>query len=293
MKISVVVNTFNEEKNLERCLRSAEPLADEVVVVDMHSTDKTNQIAKKFKAKVFLHEYTRYVETARSFALSKATGDWILLLDADEEISPSLAQTLAKMAQTGEADWVELPRKNIIFGQWIKNSRWWPDYLPRFFKRGKVSVPVKIHAPYEKEGRGIQLPAEEENALIHHNFQSVSQFIERLNRYTDIQAEELIKEEKKFVWTDLLIKPANEFFSRFFVGEGYKDGLHGLVLALLQSFSELVLYLKLWEKGGFAEANISDLGSVMEKVIRDYLYWQQKVSANAFTKIRLKIKSKI
>jgi (heptosyl)LPS beta-1,4-glucosyltransferase len=293
MKISVVVNTFNEEKNLERCLRSVEPLADEIVVVDMHSTDKTAQIAKKFKAKVFLHEYTRYVEPARNFALRQAQGDWILLLDADEEISPSLAQTLAKMAQAGEVDWVELPRKNIIFGQWVKNSRWWPDFLPRFFKRGKVSIPAKIHAPYEKEGRGIRLPAEEENALVHYHYESIFQYLERLNRYTDIQSEELKKESYLFHWQDLIIKPANEFFSRFFAGEGYKDGLHGLALALLQAFSEFILYLKLWEKGGFTETDIGGLSNVMEKIIRDYLYWQQKITANAFTKIRLKIKSRI
>ena len=293
MKISVVVNTFNEEKNLERCLRSVESLASEIVVVDMHSTDGTIRIAKKFKAKVFPHEYTHYVEPARNFALSKATGDWILLLDADEEISSGLAKTLTEIAQAGEVDWVELPRKNIIFGQWIKNSRWWPDYLPRFFKRGKVSISAEIHASYEKEGRGIQLPAEEENALVHHHYESIFQYLERLNRYTDIQAGKLKEKGYAFCWQDLIIKPANEFFSRFFAGEGYRDGLHGLALALLQAFSELVLYLKIWEKGGFAKENINALDGVMEKIMRDWLYWQQKVTANAFTKIRLKIKSKI
>jgi (heptosyl)LPS beta-1,4-glucosyltransferase len=293
MKISVVVNTFNEEKNLERALKSVQDFADEIVVVDMHSTDRTVQIAKKFKAKVFLHEYTRFVEPARNFALRQAQGDWILILDADEELPASLAKTLIETAKAGEADWVELPRKNMIFSQWIKNSRWWPDFLPRFFKKGKVSIPAKIHAPYEKEGQGIRLPAEEENALVHHHYESISQYLERLNRYTDIQAEELKEKGYLFCWQDLMIKPANEFFSRFFAGEGYKDGLHGLVLALLQAFSELVLYLKIWEKGGFTKENINSLTEVMEKIMRDYLYWQQKVTANAFAKIRLKIKSKI
>jgi len=293
MRISVVINTFNEEKNLERCLRSVKDFGGEIVVVDMHSADKTVVIAKKFGAKIFQHPYTRFVEPARNFAISKATGDWILILDADEELPTGLAKTLIEIAKAGEVDWVELPRKNLIFGQWIKNSRWWPDFLPRFFKKGKVSIPAKIHAPYEKEGRGIQLPAEEENALIHHHYESISQYLERLNRYTDIQSEELKKKGYLFGWQDLIIKPANEFFSRFFAGEGYKDGLHGLVLALLQAFSELVLYLKVWEKGGFAKENIESLAEVMEKIIRDYLYWQQKITANAFAKIRLKIKSKI
>lgn len=293
MKISVVINTFNEEANLRRCLESIKDLVDEIVVVDMHSSDGTVAIAKKFGAKVFQHQYTRFVEPARNFALRHAQGDWILVMDADEELPKTLATKLKEIAQEDQVNWVEIPRQNIIFGQWISHSRWWPDYLPRFFKRGKVSVPAKIHAPYEKEGRGIQLPAEEENALIHYHYESIFQYLERLNRYTDIQSEELKKKGYLFHWQDLIVKPANEFFSRFFAAEGYKDGLHGLVLALLQAFSELIVYLKLWEKGGFAEANISGLGTVMEKIIRDYLYWQQKTSPNIFEKFRLKVKSKI
>ncbi len=293
MKISCLINTFNEEKNLERCLKSVKDFGDEIVVVDMHSTDKTVAIAKRFKAKVFNHEYTRFVEPARNFALSKTTGDWLLVIDADEELPASLGRKLKEIAVANEADFVEIPRQNIIFGQWLRHSRWWPDYLIRFFKPGKVSFSSKIHQPPEAQGRGMKLEATEENALVHHNFQTISQFVERLNRYSDIQAEELRESGREFNWKDLMVKPANEFFSRFFAGEGYKDGLHGLVLALLQAFSELVVYLKLWEKNGFEEANINELGGVMEKIIRDYLFWQQKVTANAFTKIRLKIKSKI
>lgn len=293
MKISVVVNTYNEEKNISRCLESVKDFADEIVIVDMHSSDKTMEIAKRYGSRVFQHEYTRYVEPARNFALSKAQGDWVLLIDADEELPTSLAKELKEIADGERVEYVEIPRKNIIFGKWIGHSRWWPDYLIRFFKKGKVIFSDKIHVPPETSGKGIKLEAMEEKALIHYNFQSISQFVERLNRYTDIQSEELVKSGYKFVWEDLISKPANEFFSRFFAGEGYKDHLHGLALALLQGFSELVLYLKVWERSKFEEKNIKDFGSVSQRVVSDFFHWWQKISSKPLDKIRLKIKSKL
>ncbi|MCL5090881.1 MAG: glycosyltransferase family 2 protein [Patescibacteria group bacterium] len=289
MKISVVVNTYNEEKNLRRCLESVRQLADEIVVVDMHSTDETISIAKKFKANVFLHDYTRYVEPARNFALSKASGDYIFLIDADEELSPSLSSNLKKIAQDNQVDWIDLPRKNIIFGKWIKHSRWWPDYLTRFFRNGKVKFSDKIHVTPIKEGDGLMLEASEENALIHYNYQTISQYLERLNRYTDIQAEEI----ETVNVTDLLKKPANEFFSRFFEAEGYKDGIHGLALASLQAFSELVIYLKVWEKNGFVEKETRDINKTFLEIINDCLFWLGKQSSTSIAKLCLKIKSKL
>lgn len=302
-KISVVINTYNEEKNIKRCLESLKnfqlpitdslPLVTEVIVVDMHSDDKTVEIAQKFNAKIYYHDYTRYVEPARNFALAKATGEYIFLIDADEELSPSLASELSKIAEDGKIDYVEIPRKNIIFGKWIENSRWWPDYLIRFFKKGKVNFSDEIHVPPKAEGTALRLDAGEKFAIVHYNFQSVYQYIERLNRYTDIQAGEIFKKATVFTWTDLIVKPADEFFSRFFAAEGYKDGLHGLTLAFLQGFSEFVLYLKVWEKERFKEQNINELEKVSLRVANDYFFWLQKITKNPFNKLRLKAKAKI
>jgi len=293
VKISAVINTYNEEQNIGRCLDSVKNFADEIVVVDMHSTDKTVEIARKYGAKVFQHEYTRYVEPARNFALSKASGDWIFLIDADEELPGMLADKLRNIAKENEIDYVEIPRKNIIFEKWIKHSRWWPDYLVRFFKKGKVKFSEEIHIRPKTEGKGFKLEAVEENAIIHHNFQSISQFIERLNRYTDIQAEEVAKTGVKFEWQQVLTRPADEFFSRFFAGEGYKDGFHGLVLSILQSFSELVVYLKVWEQNKFEEESIENWGKTVQKIIGDFLFWQRKITDGFFKKIGLEIKRKI
>src|SRR3989344_6147563 len=154
--ISVVINTLNEEENLPRAISSVKGLADEIVVVDMHSEDATGDIAKKAGAKVFLHERTGYVEPARNFAISKTTGDWIFILDADEEIPDTLANRLRDISDNmHQIDFVEIPRKNIIFGKWMKESMWWPDYHIRFFKKGSVSWNEKIHSKPETKGSGI------------------------------------------------------------------------------------------------------------------------------------------
>lgn len=299
MKISVVINTWNEEKNIERCLKSV-GWADEIVVVDMYSKDETVELAKKLGAKVYSHKYTTYVEPARDFALSKATGDWILVLDADEEIPTELAKKLKRLAKKpGEIRFFRLPRKNLIFGKWIKHSRWWPDHIIRFFKKGSVTWSDKIHSVPLTRGEGKDLEAKEANSIVHYHYQSISQYLERLNRYTDIQAKELIDSDYKFAWQDLLKKPTGEFLSRFFADEGYKDGLHGLVLALLQAFSELVKYLKVWEEEGFKtqELLFSDFIPEMKKLGKEATYWLTtsliKETKGSGKKFFLKIRQKL
>lgn len=276
--ISVIINTFNEEKNIQSALKSVS-WADEIIVCDMYSDDKTVQIAKKMEAKVIYHKRVNYVEPARNFAISKASNGWIFILDADEQITPTLSERIKQIVKKDlSSDFVEIPRKNIIFGKWIKATGWWPDYHIRLFKKGKVGWQDKIHSKPEVKGTGLTLEAEEKYAIVHQNYQTVGQFIERMNRYTQIQADELLKSGSKFRWQDIFEKPLNEFLSRFFAQEGYKDGLHGLSLSFLQAFSFLILYLKLWEKEGFKEENleISQISEESEKVGKSVKYWIKK-----------------
>jgi len=274
-KISVVINTLNEEKNLPRALASVKDFADEVVVVDMESSDGTLAIAESFGAKVFTHKPVGYVEPARNFAVSKATGDWILILDADEEIPRTLLARLRKIAEKPSADYFRIPRKNIVFGKWLKHSRWWPDYNIRFFKKGIVSWNEVIHAVPMTRGEGADLPEKEELAIIHHHYDSIGQYLERMNRYTDIQSKILIKARYRFIWKDLIRRPLGEFLSRYFAGEGYKDGLHGLSACLLQSISELILYLKLWQNEKFLEQAIelSEIDKEIKKSMEEIKWW--------------------
>lgn len=278
----MVINASNEEENLARAMGSVRQLADEVVVCDMESTDRTVEVAKKLGAKVFSHKKTDCVEPARNFSISKAKGDWILILDPDEEVGPKLIKKLKEIVKSAdrltEADYYRLPRKNIIFGKWIKHSRWWPDYNIRFFKKGFVSWNETIHSVPITQGKGADLPDKEEFAIIHHNYRTIEDYLERMNRYTRIQAEELLKNGYVFAWQDLFKKPLSEFLSRFFAGQGFKDGVHGLALAALQAFSELVLYLKVWQKQGFQEqeTNKGEIKNLFKKSFKDIDWWIRK-----------------
>lgn len=296
-KISVVINTLNEEKNIERAIKSVQ-WADEILVCDMHSDDDTAVIAKKLGAKVIFHKRTGYVEPARNFAISKAEGDWIFILDADEECPEPLAKRLQEMVSKNiVSTFVEIPRKNLIFDKWVKSSGWWPDYNIRFFKKGAVTWNNQIHRPPKTEGQGIKLPEEERWAIIHYHYTSVEQFIERLNRYSGIQAKELRDKGIDFTWTDLIQKPLREFLSRFFAQRGFEDGVHGLVLAFLQAFSELVVYLKLWEMQGFKEGSLK-WDEITEQSIKggeEINYWLKygNLSKNPLKRALQKAKNKL
>src|SRR3990167_7345292 len=202
-KISAVINTWNEGKNLAECLDTLD-FVDEIIVVDMASTDDTKKIAKQYGALVYDHPYVGYVEPARNFALAKASGNWVLIIDADERIPRSLAAKLVDIAANDEADFVRVPRKNLVFGQWLKYSRWWPDYNIRFFKKGYVTWQDTIHSVPITEGIGMNLDPEPEYAIIHHHYRSIDEYITRMMRYTTQQSKELIDAGYQFSLIDLV-----------------------------------------------------------------------------------------
>jgi len=274
-KLSVVINNLNEKDHLKKVISSVKKLADEIVVIDMESTDGSTQVAKKMGAKVYTHQRLDYVEPARNFGIEKASGPWILILDPDERVSPKLQNKIKQIINKPEADYFRLPRKNIVFGKWLEYSRWWPDYNIRLFKKGSVSWNEIIHGVPLTHGKGLDLDAKENESIIHHHYESIDQYIERMNRYSSVQARLLLKEGVKFNWQDLIKKPSQEFLSRYFVGQGYKDGVHGLSVSLLQMVSELAVYLKLWQASKFPQKNLGPKESVslMRKVEKDFHYW--------------------
>lgn len=295
--ISVVINTRNEAENLNKCLHSIKDFVDEIIIVDMHSTDNTLEIAKNYGAKVFSYRPMKFVEPARNFAISKATGRWILLLDPDEHLNKTLKRELKKISQRSDVDYVSIPRKNIILGKWFRHSNWWPDYLIRFFRRGHVTWNKEIHSQPTTKGNGLNLLDSEKLAIRHHNYTSISQFVHRALRYSSIQAEELHKNQYKLKTSDFILKPIQEFNSRFYSGQGYKDGLHGLIFSVLQAFAIALIYIKLWEIEGATEKILSkdSFVSASQEATYEYSYWftkyfQNEYSPNFFKKILIKIR---
>lgn len=270
--LSVVISAYNEEKRLEKTLESV-PFADEIVVVDNSSIDRTPLIAKRYTKKVYTRPNYAMLNINKNFGFTKATGDWILSLDADETVSPELAKEIKEKIESckleiGESSvsgyWI--PRKNIIFGKWIRHSLWWPDYQLRLFKNGKGKFPEKhVHEMIALEGTSEKF----NNPLKHDNYSSISQFIKKMDTlYTESEVQNRIKSGIKVSWTDAISYPFGDFIKTFFSQQGYKDGLHGLTLSMLQAFYMFIVFAKMWEKQGFFEYND---GSFLEKTRKLFL----------------------
>ncbi|MGB9911240.1 MAG: glycosyltransferase family 2 protein [Microgenomates group bacterium] len=284
--LTAVILTKNEEKNLGECLDNLS-WVKEIIVVDDFSTDETVKIAKKFSARVYQRRLDNF-SSQRNWALNKVKTKWVLMIDADERVTPEFRKEVEKVIKEDKYDGFRFPRKNIIFGKWIKHTGWYPDWQLHLFKTKKGKYQGKVHEQLILEGKvgEINVP------LVHYNYHSISQYLQKLDRYTTLTAEILREKNYKFEYQDLIIKPAEEFFRRFFVEKGWKDGIHGLALCLLQAFSELVVYLKIWEKEKFREVEIKDYSLSFEKVINNYFWWRSCVEKFP-KKFWLKIKSKI
>jgi (heptosyl)LPS beta-1,4-glucosyltransferase len=252
MSISAIVIAKDAEKIIEKTLKSVQ-FADEIILVDIKSKDDTVIKAKKLASRIYkFPKDSRFVEPVRNFALEKSNKDWILVLDADEEIPPTLAEELIKVSQNPEKEAYYLPRKNIVFKKWMQHTAWWPDYQLRFFKKGVITWSEEIHAQPLLNGKEVKrenvaiLENKEDLAIIHHNYDSVKEYLERFNRYTDIEAEQKKTENFSISATALFKTFKDDLFTRFFKREGYKDGAHGLYLSIAQGLYQMTTQMKIW-----------------------------------------------
>lgn len=247
--ISVVVNSLNEGEKLKRCLGSVVDLADEIVVIDMESSDDTAEVSRKFHAKIISHPPLKYVEPVRRFAVSKTSEPWVLVLDPDETVPQRLKDELIKVAKENLADIVLIPRLNIIFGKKVKRTNFWPDRHPRFFKKDKVSFSDIIHSQPKLSGKVISLPSREDLALRHYPYQNISEYWQRMKRYSDVEAQNLYDKGVRFSIFNLFYKPMYDFVRRYIKHLGFLDGLIGLELSLLQAYYYFLVEIKFWQKG--------------------------------------------
>lgn len=243
-KLSVIVITRNEERNLADCLESAK-WANEIVVVDSASQDKTVQIAHQFTQRVYVRPWDGFA-AAKSFALQQCTGDWILWLDADERLTKELADEVQAVVEKEDISFAayEFPRKAFFLGKWIKHCGWYPGYVTRLFRKsaGEFSE-NKVHEYLRIEGSVGRL----RNDLMHYTDPNLWHYFEKFNRYTALAAEGLAEDGARFSLLQLIIRPSWVFIRMYVVKLGFLDGVEGFILSVLSSCYVFTKYAKLWE----------------------------------------------
>jgi glycosyltransferase involved in cell wall biosynthesis len=294
--LSVVVSAYNEEHTLARCLSSVS-FADEIIVVDNESQDNTVGIAKRFTKKIYSQKNILMLNTNKNYGFEKATGDWILNLDADEEIPKELADEITSIIQSKpQANGYWIKRKNIIFGKWITHGLWWPDKQIRLFRKekGKFAC-VHIHEYVNVEGHVGELG----QPYLHYNYETVHQYLSKIDRASTSEALSLRDMKYQLAWYDAIRFPLSDFLKIYFAQQGYKDGLHGLVLALFQAFYSFTVFAKFWEMEKFSQRELAPTAVTreLERAGKEATYWMltSKIqdTKNIVKQILWKIKRKL
>lgn len=253
-KLSVVLATFNEEENIAKCLESVKEIADEIVIVDGTSTDKTVEIAKKYGAKVTVTTNPPIFHINKQKAIDKAVNPWILQLDADEHVDSFLREEIEKaIASDTKYNGFWIPRKNYFLGRFLMKGGQYPDYTIRLYKKGKGRLPQKdVHEQAEVEGKVGYL----HHALLHYPYKNFASYISKWDRYTSIIATQIKDEmEKKnplerflFGIGYLIVKPTHWLLTTFIRHKGFVDGWQGFVFSLFSALRFPAAYIKYFKK---------------------------------------------
>jgi glycosyltransferase involved in cell wall biosynthesis len=252
--LSVVIITHNEEANIGRALASVQPLVaggkGEIIVVDSGSTDRTVEIAKSFGARVFVEEWKGYAAQKNS-AIDKATGDWILSVDADEELSDGLTKEVEEICHGpaedgfGSENGYWLKRQNQFLGRALRHGGFWPDPKLRMFRRGMGRLENReVHETFQVTGRLGTLYC----PLLHHSYPTLTDYIDHMNRYSSLGAEMVVaKGQRGFSVFNIVVRPFATFVYNFFFRLGFLDGREGLLLHLYHAVYVSWKYAKAWE----------------------------------------------
>lgn len=242
--ISVTIITLNEQANIEKAIKSVLDLADEIIVVDSGSKDKTVELAEKLGAKVYLRKFDNF-SNQKNFAASKTEAEWILSVDADEELSPDLIDEIKKSINSKEFDAYLIPRRNFILGQEIKHSRWSPDTHIWLWKKDFGKWVGDVHEEVIVTGKVGSL----KNSKIHNSHQTLSSFLQANNLYSDLESLSLYKKHCRFSLSQMFWESLFEFFIRFIYKFGFLDGKEGFALAYVMGIYKLIVWVKIWELG--------------------------------------------
>ena len=244
-RLTVITLTLNEEANIRACLESV-AWADELIVVDSGSTDATVAIAREFTPHVHSIAWPGY-GAAKNYALDRAAGEWILWLDADERVTPELAEEIRAMLQRSEVavSGFEVARRAYFLGKWICHCGWYPARVVRIFRkeRGRVSD-LRVHERLELKGE----VAITRNDLLHYTDPNLHHYLGKFNRYTSLAAEDLDRAGRGVRILDLSLRPLFQFVKMYFLRRGFLDGVPGFILCVLSAAYVFTKYAKLWER---------------------------------------------
>jgi hypothetical protein len=240
-QLAAVILTRNEERHIAECIDSAR-WADEVVVFDSYSDDRTAEISREMGATVIQHPFHDYGQQ-RNAALKAVEAEWILFVDADERVTPELAAEAREAIQRNDVDGWWIPRHNYIFGAVVRHAGWYPDYQMRLLRRAKARYdPTReVHELVILDGQEGYL----ENVLDHYNYDTLRQFIAKQRKYTDYDARILFDQNVRPRLQNYLLQPLRQFKWRYVELGGYKAGWRGLLLSLLMAYYNLIMYLRL------------------------------------------------
>ncbi|MDE3144058.1 MAG: glycosyltransferase family 2 protein [Bacteroidota bacterium] len=244
MPLSVVIITFNEEKNIERCLKSVQGIADEIIVVDSLSTDATEEICSRYYVRFIKQKFLGYIEQ-KNFALDQATNNYVLSLDADEMLSDELRQSIIAIKQKPfSADAYSMNRCSSFCGKWIKHGNWYPDKKIRLLDKTKGKWGgINPHDKIEMQtGSGLQHLSGD---IFHYSYYSLEEVITQNNKFTTIQAKAMFDAGKPANYFNLIINPLVAFISGYIFKLGFLDGADGFFIASSVAYQTMVKYAKL------------------------------------------------
>lgn len=243
-KITLLIPTKNEEVNIEACILSAIDIVDDVYVVDSFSTDNTVQLAETLGAKVISRKFDNYSDQ-KNWAIAQIPGDWVLLLDADEQLTPELKQEITQLIEQDklgeyQAYWVY--RKNVFFGKEINYSGYQKDKVIRLFQKDVCQYTNKVHETLQVDGKVSFL----KEKLYHNTYRGFDFHIAKLSQYASLQAQDYDKKTGKLTAHHFIVKPGMRFFKHYIIKQGFRDGIPGLILSSLNAYATFLRYVKLW-----------------------------------------------
>ena len=243
-KISSVIITYNEERNIEECLETANWM-DEIIVVDSFSTDRTLEVCNRYTQLIYQRPFLGFGKQ-KNFGIEQASMDWIFVLDADERIPEELRREIEEILTSNETEFsaYRLARKNYFYGHWLRWGGHYPDWQVRLFRNGAgLNDDFEPHHNFIFRGKLGTL----ENALIHYTERHISDHFPKLNRFTSLAAEYRVQTCDKVHWYDLAFRPLVTFFQVYLRKRGYRDGIPGFIQATFKSLYTFVKYAKVWE----------------------------------------------